>query len=105
MKKPNELVLWIYDNSPIIEVGWVDENQEDDFCTRMLRLTGRRYAQVVSPHSEFAAVATLRLTSQSVCQLTNEALAEARAYREWEKTNAKDLAEFKRLAEKLGIAV
>jgi hypothetical protein len=51
------------------------------------------------------AVAQLQAGYNCVAGLKVPIEQEARAYREWEKANAADLKEFKRLAEKLGVTV
>ena len=110
MKKPNHAALWIYDNYPITNLKWLDvphvirqEHPDWGYTEYYVVLTAGNGETLAVAIPTFVGLSELLIRNKSFVQLRPTAFAEARAYREWEKTNAKDLAEFKRLAAKLGI--
>jgi len=101
MKKPNELVLWIYDSWPITSVSVRQGCGPTGDDTRFILVGQLGEREVDFP--VLMAVAQLEAGYNCVARLRSQYQQDAQVYREWEKANAADIKEFKRLAEKLGI--
>ena len=102
MKKPTEIELWLVRSSPIHTVHVSYDMTGVDTADTNVTLTGSQGTRKFKKHT-LQGLGGMCLGYNSVFEPSRRVVEDVKAWTDFEKQNASDLAEFARLKEKLGL--